>query len=190
MAGSVHPWTKIGRPTVLAAKFGKKLVSQPFRHPHTGAAVEYVLFGQRDWSVVLPMTDDGLIIAVEQYKQGCERIVLELPAGVAEFEDEDPRSLMQRELLEETGYAPGRVTSLGPAQFISTRNSWTKYHMFLATGCRKVQDPAPDANEEIAIRMVPIEEWIRLCMEELISPSSLATTFRALPHLGYRLAMT
>ncbi len=60
--------------------------------------------------------------------------------------------------------------------------------MFLATGCRRVQDPAPDAHEDIALRMFPLEEWIRLCVEELITPSALATTFRALPHLGYRFA--
>lgn len=186
MSGSVAPWARVGRPTVLVERFGKSVVSQTFRHPRTGADAEYILFGHADWATVLPVADDGRVIAVEQYKQGCDRIVLELPGGVAEPADTDPRAVVSRELLEETGYLAERLTPLGPAVFMNTRNSWTKYQPFLATGCRRVQAPAFDEHEDIVARLVPLDDWIRLCLEELVSPSAIVTTFRALPHLGYQ----
>lgn len=186
MPRSVAPWAKIGRPTVLVEKFGKSVISQTFRNPRTGADTEYLLFGHADWSTVLPITDGGLLVAVEQYKQGCDRIVLELPGGIAEPGDADAAALISRELLEETGYRPDRLTSLGPAVFMNARNSWTRFQPFLATGCRRVQEPAFDEHEEIVTRLVAVDEWIRLCLDELVSPSAIVTTFRALPHLGYR----
>jgi 8-oxo-dGTP pyrophosphatase MutT (NUDIX family) len=187
MPGSVLPWTKVGPPTVFVEKFGKSMIGQTFRNPRTGAEAEYVLFGHSTgWSTVLPITVDGLVVAVEQYKQGCDRIVLELPGGMAESRDEDPGAAMRRELLEETGYQPDRVAPLGPALFIDTRSSWTAYHQFLATGCRFVKQPAYDEHEDLVTRLFSVEEWIRLCLEELASPSAITTTFRALPHLGYR----
>jgi ADP-ribose pyrophosphatase len=186
MPDSVSPWAKVGPPTVLVERFGKSMISQTFRNPRTGAETEYLLFGHADWSTVFPTTDDGAVIAVEQYKQGCDRIVLELPGGVVEASDGDPRATMSRELLEETGYRPAHVTALGPALFMNSRHSWTKYHQFLATGCRRVKDPSLDEHEEVVTRIFSVERWIRLCLEELVSPSAIATTFRALPRLGYR----
>lgn len=187
MSDSVSPWTRIGRPTVLVHKFGKSVISQHFRNPRTGTEAEYVLFGHADWSTVLPVTEDGLVIAVEQYKQGCDRIVLELPGGLAEPGDGDPCAVVCRELLEETGYRAERTVSLGPALFTNTRNSWTRFHAFFATGCRQTQAPSLDEHEELTIHRVPLEEWIRLCLDQLVCASAIVTTFRAMPHLGYRL---
>src|SRR5690348_556818 len=185
MPDSVRPWAKAGPPAVLVEKFGKSLVAQTYRNPRTGTDAEYLLFGHADWSTVLPVTEDGLVIAVEQYKQGCDRIVLELPGGMAESADADPAAVMSRELVEETGYRPDRVISIGPALFMNARSSWTKYHQFLATGCRLVEAPSLGEHADLVTRVVAPEEWIRLCLEELVSPSAVATTFRALPHLGY-----
>jgi len=186
MSESVLPWAKVGPPTLLVEKFGKSIVSQTFRNPRTGADAEFLLFGHADWSTVFPVTTDGLVVAVEQYKQGCDRIVLELPGGMAESGDTDPEAGMRRELAEETGFQPDRVIPLGPALFMNARNSWTKYHQFLAAGCRRVKEPSFDEHEDLVTRTYRIEDWIRLCLEELVSPSAIATTFRALPRLGYR----
>src|SRR5579864_275613 len=185
MPESVLPWAKVGPSTVLVEKFGKSILSQVFRNPRTGTDAEYLLFGHADWSTVLPVTEDGLVVAVQQYKQGCGRVVLELPGGIAETADADPLAVMSRELMEETGYRPDRVIAIGPALFINARSSWTKYHQFLATGCRLVKEPSFDEDEDLVTRVFPPEEWIRLCLQELVSPSAVATTFRALPHLGY-----
>lgn len=136
MSGKIiQPWQKVGEPVIIATEYGKKFIRQIFRNPATGKEEKFVLYGQRNWSVVLPFTDDGNVVAVRQYKQGCDQITLELPAGTADFKGETPEEVMRRELLEETGYEPAEVVVLGPPQFIATRNSWTQFHPFLAKGC-------------------------------------------------------
>lgn len=179
-------WKKVGDPLVVAKKFGKFLISQIFLNPSTNKEEEFVLFGQKDWSVVLPVTEDGEVVAVKQYKQGCDQILLELPAGTADFKGETAEEVMRRELLEETGYEPAEVIALGPPQFIATRNSPTQFHVFLAIGCKKVKEAKIDLNEEIEVVLIPLEKWIDLCLNEIIEPSAIVTTFRSLPHLGYQ----
>ena len=72
----IRPWEKVGEAKVLAKKFGKKFISQWFKNPATGKEEEFILFGQKDWSVVLPITEDEKVVAESQYKQGCHQILL------------------------------------------------------------------------------------------------------------------
>lgn len=183
MSKRVLPWKKVGEPTVLAAKFGKKLVSQVFEDP-TGKTDDFVLFGQKDWSVVLPIVGGNKVVAVRQYKQGCDQVVVELPTGTADFKGETPKDVMCRELLEETGYKSLRVVSLGSPQFIATSSSWTRFHPFLALDCEKVQEIKLDTAEDIETIVFPINEWVALCLQEIVEPSAIVTTFRSLPYLG------
>lgn len=179
-------WTKEGEKVSFAKKYGKELYSQSFRNPKTGQLEDYVLFAQRDWSVVLPVTKEGLVVTVLQYKQGCDSIVLELPAGTADFKGESPEELMRRELLEETGYGPEQVIFLGPPCYISTRSSPTRFYPFLAMNCFKVKEGELDAGEDIVPKLIPLDEWINICLKELVEPSAITTTFRSLPHLGFK----
>lgn len=179
----LRSWQKIGEAKVLAKKFGKWFVSQAFRTPD-GRKEEYVLFGQNDWSMVLALTEDRQVVAVRQYKQGCDKVITELPAGTADFADETPEAVMRRELLEETGYEPREVHYLG-AYWIASRSSSTRFHSFLATGCRKIAEAKLDHNEEIETELVPASEWVRqVLVEGVIDESaSVVTTARALPYL-------
>lgn len=182
-----QPWKKVGGRTILAKKYGKWLASQNFENPNTGAEEEYIQFGQKDWSVVLAVTEDLQVLAVRQYKQGCDKVVLELPAGTADFtgdSQEDPTAVMTKELLDETGYQANRIYGLG-AFWIATRNSPTRFHCFLATGCTKSQEPENNPNEPIEVVTMGLQEWVNLAIREgkVEDPSAVVTTARALPHL-------
>lgn|SRR5699024_5891983 len=52
---------------------------------------------------VIPVTSDGKIVFVEQFRKPLERSIVEIPAGKIEL-NEDPIKTAQRELEEETGY--------------------------------------------------------------------------------------
>ena len=54
-------------------------------------------------AAVVPVTDDGKIIMVTQYRNAVERFTLEIPAGGRE-EGEDFLETAKRELEEESGY--------------------------------------------------------------------------------------
>ena len=55
-------------------------------------------------AAVVPVTSDGRILMVRQYRNALDRYTLEIPAGAIDAEDEPGRDCASRELVEETGY--------------------------------------------------------------------------------------
>ncbi len=62
--------------------------------------------------VMIPLLDDGRIVFERQYRYPVGRVMLELPAGKIE-PDEDTLLTAQRELREETGYEAASWRHLG-----------------------------------------------------------------------------
>lgn len=63
-------------------------------------------------AVAVPLTEEGKIVIVEQFRYPFQKKLLELPAGKLD-KGEDPMECAVRELEEETGYKPGGVKKLG-----------------------------------------------------------------------------
>ncbi|MEK7151439.1 MAG: NUDIX hydrolase [Patescibacteria group bacterium] len=179
----ISPWTLVGERVIQFKKYGKSMVSQMFLSPKDDKEHEFILYGERDYAMILPLTDDNKVIAVRQYRHGCNQIALELPAGCADVKGESALQLINRELLQETGYVADRVISLGDPLFISTSASWTKCYLYLGLGCKKVQEQQLDDTEDISTEFVPLDEWVKLCLSSIVDLSSVAATFRSLPHL-------
>ena len=55
-------------------------------------------------AAVVPVTDEGKILMVRQYRNALERYTLEIPAGALDSVDEPGIECASRELEEETGY--------------------------------------------------------------------------------------
>lgn len=55
-------------------------------------------------AAVVPVTEDGRILMVKQYRNALDRYTLEIPAGALDAEDEPGIICAGRELEEETGY--------------------------------------------------------------------------------------
>jgi len=167
----------------LIKKFGKEMRKAIFKNPVNGEEEEYLLFGQRDWSVILPVTEDNMVVTVLQFKQGCNKIIHELPAGTADFTTESPEETARRELLEETGYQSEKMIFLGPPLWMASRNSWTRFFPFLASDCKKIKPGKLDEIELIESKLVPLKRWIEMARMEIEEPSAVVATFRALPYL-------
>jgi len=111
--------------------------------------------------VIAPVTADGKLILIEQYRPPVDSIVIELPAGLAGDEDdhadEGLAEAAQRELLEETGYAAGRMELVteGP---VSPGTSAEVISLFLATGLKRVAEGGGDETEDITVHGVPLAE--------------------------------
>ena len=63
-------------------------------------------------AVVLPITDDGKLVLIKQFRYPLQEILIEAPAGKLEI-GEDPMICATRELTEETGYTAEKIISLG-----------------------------------------------------------------------------
>lgn len=63
-------------------------------------------------AAVLPVTDDGKILMVRQYRNALDRNTLEIPAGKLDAPDEPKIECAYRELEEETGYRTDKLEYL------------------------------------------------------------------------------
>lgn len=61
---------------------------------------------------ILPILDDGRVLLIEQYRLTLDKTILEIPAGTLEI-DEDPGYCAERELQEEAGYFPQKLSLIG-----------------------------------------------------------------------------
>ena len=61
------------------------------------------------WVNIIPVTKDGNIVLIKQYRHGSNSITIEIPGGLVE-KAEQSRNAAERECTEETGY-----TSSDPA---------------------------------------------------------------------------
>ncbi|SCI91020.1 ADP-ribose pyrophosphatase [uncultured Clostridium sp.] len=61
---------------------------------------------------IIPFLDNETVLLVEQFRKPLEKMILEIPAGKLD-KDEDPLKCAYRELEEETGYKAKSMTYLG-----------------------------------------------------------------------------
>ena len=109
-----------------------------------------------DWANIVAVTKDRDVVLIEQFRHGSGSMILEIPGGMAD-DGEDPIEAASRELIEETGYAPGRMIAIGTS-FPNPAIQNNTIHHFLALDCEKVADVSFDDHESIVTRLVPLSE--------------------------------
>jgi ADP-ribose pyrophosphatase len=116
---------------------------------------------------LVPVTDAGEIVLVEQYRVPVGRAVVELPAGlvgdIPGQEHEPMKEAARRELEEETGYRAGRLRRLmeGPNAAGSSSSQMT---FFLADQLVKAGEGGGDEHEDIIVHVVKLEQawgWLQ-----------------------------
>lgn len=95
--------------------------------------------------VMIPLTAEGDVLMVRQYRKAVERELLELPAGTME-PGEAPEHAARREMREETGYDPHKVEHVADI-YPSPGTSSEVIHMFLVTDLQGDGVPSEPADE-------------------------------------------
>lgn len=104
---------------------------------------------------MVPVAPDGRILFVRQYRHTTGKAILEIPAGTLN-KGEDPLACAERELREEVGMAPGKLTKLAEfylAPGYSTERMW----VFLAQDLRPETLPHDD-DEDLTIVPLSLDE--------------------------------
>jgi 8-oxo-dGTP pyrophosphatase MutT (NUDIX family) len=158
------------------------LRSDRLRLPSGATKDPYYVIERPDAAIIFPLTKDGEVVLVRQYRPPLKRMELGLPAGLVE-EGEKLETAARRELLEETGYSKGEWEILGSlASSPSLKDNWA--YLFLARGVEATAPPNPDEHELVETLKVPIEDLPSLIRwGEIVSSSGVAAIMLALKRL-------
>ncbi len=127
-----------------------QVYKQKCRHPLDNREGDFFVVNCPDWVMALPITRDGNIVLVRQYRMGTQNLSWEPPGGILD-PGENPVDAAARELREETGYA-GTARYLGvcsPNPAILNNRS----HFVLIENCERVGEIDLDENEEVETRV-------------------------------------
>ena len=130
----------------------------------------YYVYEFPTWVGAVPVTGDGKIVMVRQYRHALGETIIEIPGGCVDDTDKDFQEAIARELLEETGYSFSTFDYLGRISPNPSTNT-NLLHMFLARGGKKIAEQALDENEEIEVILLTIDELKQLLRENKIVQS-------------------
>ena len=134
-------------------------------------------------AVAIPVTADGQLVLVRQYRFAVRGRLLEFPAGTVE-PNEDPAQTVEREIQEETGYRAKEWKNLGQF-FLAPGYSDETIYVYLARDLEKLETPPQqDADEDMeTVLMTPsqLEDAIRA--GEPVDAKSIACLVLARPFL-------
>lgn len=102
---------------------------------------------------VLPITKEGKIVMVEQYRKPLERSLVEIPAGKLE-PGEEPKQTAMRELEEETGYTTDDL------QFVTSFATSPGFadeviHLYVATNIELAENKL-DGDEDEFVELIEL----------------------------------
>ena len=127
---------------------------------------------------VVPVTKEGEVICVKQYRYPLADVVIEIPAGKLDYKGEDPDEAVRRELREETGALSGKLTYLGKF-YASPAILDECIHMYLAEELEFGEDDL-DEDEFIEVVRIPMEELVEMIIKgEIIDAKTQSGVLRA-----------
>ncbi len=130
-------------------------------------------------ALAVPITSDGKLVLVKQYRFAVEGRVLEFPAGTLEPKEE-PSVTIKREIQEETGYRANTWHSLGKFP-LAPGYSDEYIYTFLARDLEKLEHPPQqDDDEDIEVVLMTFSEFEQATLAgELIDAKSITSFLMA-----------
>jgi len=162
----------------LAAHKIVRVREDRYRFEPTQSEAVFVVCDSPDWALVIPITEDGRVVFIRQFRHGVGRTVLEIPGGVMD-PGESPEQTAVRELQEETGYRPRATRYLGPVLPNPALNT-ASCHVVVAEGCLLADSAAPEPLEEIEVLLRPLAD-----VPEMIRTGELAHAYTIVAFARY-----
>ena len=130
-------------------------------------------------ALAVPITKEGNIVILRQYRFAVSRYLLEFPAGTLE-KGETPLNSIKREIKDETGYKAETWDKLGvlvPAPGYADE----EIHLFLARDLSKLEKiPSGDLDEDIEVLILSPLELDNLIAsgDEILDAKTITAWFR------------
>ncbi|PLX71534.1 MAG: NUDIX domain-containing protein [Denitrovibrio sp.] len=142
----------------------------------------FTVISMKDWGVVVPVTIEGKMVLVKQYRVGSCDAAYEFPGGALEV-GEDPTSGSARELSEETGYE-------GELTFLSKMRPNPAFmdnfcYLYLAEKCEKTSELLLDPFEDLEPVEFDVSE-----VEQMILDGRIVHSISIAAYGAYRAFLT
>lgn len=138
---------------------------------------------------VVPVTPDGQIVLIRQYRYTVDEVCIEVPAGgLHDTGDASMEDVARTELRDEVGASCRDLEYIG-FFYTAVGNSSQAYHVFLALDVEFTEEQKLEPTEHIEVHPTPAAEAIRLArtgeMKDGTSALSILLCEERLKALGY-----
>jgi 8-oxo-dGTP pyrophosphatase MutT (NUDIX family) len=133
-----------------------RLRRERYRSRASGKTHDYFVTHLASGVHVIAVTPERQVLFVRQFRAGSRSDSLETPGGLLE-PGEDPLVGGARELIEETGYA-GESPVLICTHWPNPALLAMRISTVVITNARPTRAPSLDADEEVAVELVPVKE--------------------------------
>lgn len=163
------------------------IVDSPFMAMHKkdcrssedGRKHQFYFFKSRNWCNIIPVTEDGKIVMIRQFRIGIDQHTLEVPGGVTDPSDQNTQEAAIREMTEETGYVPlpgAKCLDLGwthpnPAIMDNT------CHSFIVGPVKKERNQKLDHGEMIEVFELDLEEFAEMVLKGQVTHALMLNAF-------------
>ncbi len=117
---------------------------------------------------VIPVTNEGEVVMVKQFRYPFGEVLLEIPAGKLE-PGEDPLEAVVRELEEESGAQAGKIEHIGEL-YTTVAIFDEKIQVYLATDLTFI-NAHPDEDEFLEVTKIPLKTLVKMVMDGEIKDS-------------------
>jgi ADP-ribose pyrophosphatase len=141
-----------------------------------GDELDYAYVERAEAVVIVPVTPEGEIVLLKQYRYPVDEWCLEVPAGgTHDTAEATLEEVARKELREEIGATAEKLTYV---TFFYTANAFSdeKCHVFLAEGVKFSSQPKREESESIKTQVLPAAEVIEIARrgEMKTGPCALA----------------
>ena len=146
------------------------------QHPEIKKESDFIVLLSNPWVNIIPLTTEGNIILIEQYRHGIDNLTIEIPGGLVE-NNEDTRLAAERECIEETGYiGEGEAVLIGENHPNPAFLNNICYH-YLWKNCKKQKEQNLDIHEDIRVFELPIDKIKTMIFNKQITHSLVLDAF-------------
>lgn len=141
--------------------YKKEFYVKRFRLPN-GMIDTFFVDKGRDSVQILPVTKEGNVVLVRQFRPGTEEYEYELPGGGLD-KNEDPKTGALRELKEETGFLCAENNMIHIADLSYGPYSTGKRVSYIALQCKETRSGQElDKNEFLTVEVMSMDKFMTL----------------------------
>ena len=160
----LKPWKRLGSRALH--RHDRVVIREDLLQLPEGPERRYPVMQLGESAGIVPLTADGQVVLVRQYRHVTEGFCWEIPGGGI-HPGESPDDAAQRELREETGYRAGFLRRLGG---FWPNNAYLDEVIHVYLGEDLTPDPLPaDPDERLERRTFPFSEAVAMAQDDRIT---------------------